>query len=216
MMMMMMMMMMKSAIPYGQALRLCRICSEGSNLDNRLQDLSLHLEQRGYSASATREAAERAKSVSRTEALTQRTKEDEDMVPWPLVATYHPNLPRLQRMLEDNKKIFNTNHLQQAIPERHRVVFRWPKNLRDLLVSSEVSRKKRTDIVRAIKNAMVEVARPAQPSRRSLKSEVTPPVKSSSFMFRLHASPLTWCTSSPASAVGNSTSGKPSRHYTSA
>ena len=35
-------------------------------------------------------------------------------------------------------------------------------------------------------------------------------------MFRLQASPLTWCTSSPASAVGNSTSGKPSRHYTSA
>ena len=63
---------------------------------------------------------------------------------------------------------------------------------------------------------MVEVARPAQPSRRSLKSKVTPPVKSSSFMFRLHASPLTWCTSSPASAVGNSTSGKLSRHYTSA
>ena len=35
-------------------------------------------------------------------------------------------------------------------------------------------------------------------------------------MCRLHASPLTWCTSSPASAVGNSTSGKLSRHYTSA
>ena len=136
----------KSAIPYGQALRLRRICSEGSNLDKRLQDLSLHLEQRGYSESATREAAERAKSVPRTEALTQRPKEDEEMVP--LVATYHPHLPRLQRILEDNKKILNTNHLQQAIPERYRVAFRRPKNLRDLLVSAEVSRPKRTDIVR--------------------------------------------------------------------
>ena len=135
----------KPAIPFGQALRLRRICSEGSNLDKRLKDLSLHLEQRGNPASATREAAERAKSVPRTEALTQRPREDEDMVP--LVATYHPNLPHLQCILQ-HKKMLNTNHLQQDVPERHRVAFRRPKNLRDLLVSAEVSRPKRTDIVR--------------------------------------------------------------------
>ena len=48
-------------------------------------------------ASATKEAAMAAKSVSRTVALAQRPKEDENMVP--LVATYHPNLPRLQRIV---------------------------------------------------------------------------------------------------------------------
>ena len=135
----------KSAIPFGQALRLRRICSEDSNLEMRLDDLSLHLEWRGYPVSATREAAERAKSVPRSEALTLRTKAYEDTVP--LVATYHPNLPRLHSILQEHNKILNTNHLQQAIPERHRVAFRRPKNLRDLLVSAEVTRPKRTNSV---------------------------------------------------------------------
>ena len=82
-------------------------------------------------------------------ALAQRPKDNEDIVP--LVATYHPNLPRLQRILEDNRKVLHTDHFQLAIPEKHRVAFCRPKNLRDLLVSAEVYRPKRTESVRGNK-----------------------------------------------------------------
>ena len=61
-----------------------------------------------------------------------RQKETEGMNP--LVVTYHPCLPPLQRTVGKHTPLLRTDHLQQAIPERHQVVYRRPKNLRDQLV----------------------------------------------------------------------------------
>ena len=57
----------------------------------------MHLERRGYLPSATRDATEKANAVHRQDALKLITKQDKDMVP--LVITYHPHLPPLQKIL---------------------------------------------------------------------------------------------------------------------
>ena len=124
------------AIPYGQALRLRRICSEDANLEKHLRDLKRHFQARGYDSEAVKEGINRARVVPSSETLTPRQKETEGMNP--LVVTYHPCLPPLQRTVGKHTPLLRTDHLQQAIPERHQVVYRRPKNLRDLLVRADV------------------------------------------------------------------------------
>ena len=46
--------------------------------------------------------------------------------------------PPLQRTVGKHTPLLRTDHLQQAIPERHQVVYRRSKNLRDLLVRADV------------------------------------------------------------------------------
>ena len=53
----------KSAIPYGQALRLQRICFEETNFDKHTEALVQHFQQRGYKSEEVRSAVERAKAV---------------------------------------------------------------------------------------------------------------------------------------------------------
>ena len=53
----------KSAIPFGQARRLRRICSEETNFDKNTEALVQHFQQRGYKSEEVQSAVERAKAV---------------------------------------------------------------------------------------------------------------------------------------------------------
>ena len=56
----------------------------------------------------------------------------------PLVVTYHPCLPPLQRSVGKHTPLLRTDHLQQAVSEQHQVVYRRLKNLRDLHVRADI------------------------------------------------------------------------------
>ena len=165
---------------YGQALRLRRICSEDANLEKHLRDLERHFQARGYDSEAVKEGINRARVVPRSETLTPQQKETEGMNP--LVVTYHPCLPPLKRTVGKHTPLLRTDHLQQAIPERHRVVYRRPKNLRDLLVWADV--KPAHTPLGAKPNVVKwgttrpKAARLAQPSAQRIQSNVTPLEKS--------------------------------------
>ena len=59
----------KKGIPYSQALRLNRICSETNSFDKRCNDLERFLWERGYSSNMVRKEILRARKISRNELL---------------------------------------------------------------------------------------------------------------------------------------------------
>ena len=81
----------KKSIPYSQALRLHRICSEYSFFDKRCNDLEIWLKGRGYSDKLMRKQILKASKFSRAELLnSQRKKENEDKLVFNI--TYNPSL----------------------------------------------------------------------------------------------------------------------------
>ena len=88
----------KKAIPFSQALRLNRICSENEFFDKRCNQLEAWLIQRGYSAKLVRKQVIKARRYKRSQLLDKKEKEQE---PTKLVLniTYHPTFARLKNLL---------------------------------------------------------------------------------------------------------------------
>ena len=128
----------KTSIPYSQALRLNRICSEGSFFDKRCNELESWLMQRGFSAKKVRQQVLKARGVPRNEALnnTRPKRPAPDLV---LNITYHPAYRKLRSVLENI-------HLLLTPDEEHRKVFgniptvgfKRGRSLKDLLVRAKL------------------------------------------------------------------------------
>ena len=82
----------KKAIPYSQALRYRRICSENRQFDKRLDELAGWLKDRGYEESLIDTQISKVRKLDRTTLLdntgSRPTQGRGHRVP--LVATYHP------------------------------------------------------------------------------------------------------------------------------
>ena len=108
----------KKAIPYSQALRYRRICSEDRQFKDRLGNLAGWLNERGYEESLVNEQIDRVKELDRgalianvnKEAISERT----DRIP--LVFTYHPALNSVG-------KTIRTLHSVLSNSEEHRAGF---------------------------------------------------------------------------------------------
>ena len=81
----------KRAIPYGQTIRIKRICSDENNLNRRLLELESWLGKRGYPSKNVRPEIERVHSVSRDNLLKKVDRENDFCEPV-LALTYHPAL----------------------------------------------------------------------------------------------------------------------------
>ena len=82
----------KTAIPYSQALRLRRICSEDENFLKRVRDLKSYFLKRGYTEQLLNFQIQRALDTPR-EACLQPKRNQDKSARTPLVVTYHPALP---------------------------------------------------------------------------------------------------------------------------
>ena len=129
----------KNGIAYSQALRLRRICSNDSDFSHHAQNLKMHLVSRGHSSRKVQQAINRARSIPRPAALEQKANNDATKSRIPLVVTFHPNLPPLRNITNDNHRILHTSdRLQRAVPETPVLAYRRPRNLRDLIVRAKV------------------------------------------------------------------------------
>ena len=128
----------KTAIPYSQALRIKRICSERENLSLRTEQLKYHLSRRGYSEQLLDSEINRAINTSTDSSSSRSNRRNSNRVP--LVVTYHPNLPRLEKTIRRYHHILqDSDRLRQAFPSLPIIAFRRPRNLRDLLVRAATS-----------------------------------------------------------------------------
>ena len=129
----------KTAIPYGQALRLRRICSEQDNLKKRCDELKEHLYRSGCNVQQVESEIQRALNISRETCL-RLHNDREKSARTPLVVTFHPILPSFELTTSCHLDILHTSErLRRAFPLPPLIAFRRPKNLRDLLVRAELT-----------------------------------------------------------------------------
>ena len=110
----------KKGIPYSQALRLNRICSETNSFDKRCNDLERFLLEREYSSKLVRKEILRARKISRNELL-DKEKSQGNVSNLTFNVTYYPvfrhrknQLKELHVILacdEDHKKYYLKNQL---------------------------------------------------------------------------------------------------------
>ena len=128
----------KRAIPYSQALRLNRICSEPQFFDKRCNQLEEWLAKRGYKDSLVREEILKARKFKRSDLL---SRERADRKPPKLVLniTYHPKFAKLKSILSKIQILLTPNGEHQKVFDSVPVVgFKRGKSLKDLLVRSKL------------------------------------------------------------------------------
>lgn len=128
----------KKAIPYSQALRLNRICSEDDDFENRCEDLYDWLMERGYKHKLVEEQIKKACEFDRDNLLSRRkapTNNKENRLS--LNITYHPAFNNLGRVLKDLQVIIGIDSLHREVfKEIPRVGFSNGKSLKSILVKS--------------------------------------------------------------------------------
>ena len=129
----------KKSIPYSQALRIRRICSEEQDFSKRISELKQWLYDRGYEKKLVDLQTSEASKISRDRALLEkepREREDREV----LVLTYHPALSKkVYDIINKNQHIISLGAERSKVFTRTPMVaFRQPKSLRDLLVRAIV------------------------------------------------------------------------------
>ena len=130
----------KGAIPFSQALRIRRICSDDTSFQSWLGELSGWFQKRGYEESFVQQQIGRVRRLDR-EALIrdgdkQRNQERKDRVS--LVTTYHPGLSSMVKVVQKlNPMLKSTEEHRKVFPESPFIAFR-SKNFKDILVRSKL------------------------------------------------------------------------------
>ena len=128
----------KRGIPYSQALRIRRICSEDQFFDKRVGELRGWLFNRGYKEGEVDQQIDKVRSLDRLELLDRQRKDQSDGR-IPLVLTYHPALNRVYDILRDISNILlaGPEH-KKLFQNKIFLSFRRAKNLKDKLVRAKL------------------------------------------------------------------------------
>ena len=128
----------KNSIPFSQALRLNRICSEQKFYDQRCNDLETWLLSRGYDEKLVRRKILEARRFKRIDLLNKKKvdKKDHKIT---LNLTYHPAFQSLRTIMHKLHVILSCNKEHQKVFKHIPLIgFRNAKNLKDFLVRAKV------------------------------------------------------------------------------
>ena len=87
-------------IPYSQALRLNRICSNNAFFDQRCNELEHWLHERGYSERVVRQEILKARKIPRNELLEKEHNHPEE-IKLTFYITYYPAFQNTKTILEE-------------------------------------------------------------------------------------------------------------------
>ena len=126
------------AIPYGQCLRLRRICSTDTSFRKRCDELLKNLRNRGYPKELVQNAIEKVSSKSRNEVLEYKSnniKHSTNRVP--IIITHNPTNPPLSNWLKEGMEdLHSSRRMKLAMPQAPMIGERNAKNLRNILMPS--------------------------------------------------------------------------------
>ena len=126
-------------IPYGQFLRIRRICSDDNDFFDHCVNKGRQFIERGYSPAFVSNAFYNALEKQRDSLLVPKVKPPTEEVPNILVTTYNPGFNGLNKVVTKNWDVLGKSCSTRAI---HRTpilnAFRRPKNLKDLLVRAKL------------------------------------------------------------------------------
>ncbi|XP_064464338.1 uncharacterized protein LOC135375592 [Ornithodoros turicata] len=130
----------KLAIPYSQALRYRRICSQEDELDANLNDLQNTLVSRNFPQDLVKDAICRARRTNRSELLKNSTRPERPKRV-NLTVTFNGAIPNLKNILKRHHPILTqSQRLGEIFPEPPRIAYRRARNLQDHLVNAKVNK----------------------------------------------------------------------------
>ena len=128
----------KNGIPYSQALRLNRICSNNELFDKRCNDLEKYLLERGYSEKMVCKEILQARAIPR-DAFLEKVKNQEKHNKITFNITYHPVFRDVRKILEELHVILaSDNEHKKVFPDILMSGFKNNKNLKAHLVRSQL------------------------------------------------------------------------------
>ena len=124
----------KKGIPYSQALRLNRICSDTISFDRRCNDLEKWLIERGYSEREVRKHILRARGFSRDSLLDrENTREEQNKITFNL--SYYPVFYNVKKILAELHFLLTPDVVHKAIFTNVPMIgFKNGRSLKDPLV----------------------------------------------------------------------------------
>lgn len=141
----------KTGIPYSQAQRFRRICSEDQDFNSCCHDLKKKLLKRKYPEKIIDDAIHRARGRDRMDCLKGSIKSN-GLQSANLVLTHSASIPKVQGILRNHYNILTqSDRLKAVFPEPPRVVYRRSKNIGDILTSSKIATTNRTGCSRCNK-----------------------------------------------------------------
>ena len=133
----------KKSIPYGQALRLRRICTEPAEFEKSSRTLKTKLINRGYTEEEITSQINRAREKPREELLKYNTEQRETSQRIPYVVTYYPDLPNLKTAVEKHWPILHINQkMKDTFTHKPIMAYRRNRNLGDILGQKTISNSK--------------------------------------------------------------------------
>ena len=123
----------KKAIPFSQALRLNRICSDDIDFENRCEDLYDWLRERGYKHKIVEDQIKRACEFDRDELLTKEKPQPKNALT--LNIEYNPAFSKLSKILKEFDCILQGDEQHRNVfSETPMVGFSNGKSLKNILV----------------------------------------------------------------------------------
>ena len=127
----------KKVIPYSQAIRLNRICSNNKLFDKRSNNLEEYLLERGYSEKMVRKEILRARAIPR-DALLEKVHNQEKQNKITFNITYHSVFRCVWKILEKLHVILaSADGHKKVFPELPLIGFKNNKNLKAHLIRSQ-------------------------------------------------------------------------------
>ncbi|CAN7986166.1 unnamed protein product, partial [Ixodes hexagonus] len=131
----------KIAIPYGQALRCHRICSNDDDLNRNLDQLKQAFSRRDYPANLVNDAINKARVADRKAIIFPDTTRSAAKTPVNLTLTYNNSLPAVSSIHRRHQYLLQqSDKLKNIFPDAPRAVYRRPPNIRDKLVHAQLNK----------------------------------------------------------------------------
>lgn len=132
----------KTGIPYSQAHRFKRLCSDRTDFIENCNRLKSSLVKRKYPEKLIDDAITRADQLNRTEILKGKDGNDSS-AQTNLVLTFSSSAPKVSAILKRHHNILTeSDNLKKIFSVPPRVVYRRSKNLHDMLTSSKIGTRK--------------------------------------------------------------------------
>ena len=131
----------KNNIPYGQALRLKKICTNHDEYNKSLFKMKEAFLKRGYQNEHLDKQFDKVKTKNRDDLLKYNTSEKQQRIAF--ITTYNKNLPPIRNMIEKHWNILKINDkFKDTFKTPPVIAYRRNKNLRDLLGQTTISNNK--------------------------------------------------------------------------
>ena len=133
----------KNSIPYGQALRIKKICSQDEDYTSNIANLKNAFLKRGYREDHIDEQISKASDVNRKQLLSNQHK-TQQVQRIPLVLTYNRTLPDIQNILQKHWPILQLDPGLKPIFQEHPILaYRRNKSIGDMLRRRNTSQEVR-------------------------------------------------------------------------